>query len=104
MINKIVYYKIKKGSLQKVKTAIDEFVHEIAEKENSTNYCSYQKARDETTFIHIMSYSTKEDEESHLNAEHTKKFVDILYPECVEEPVIEDLNMISSVKVLKQKS
>ena len=104
MINKKVYYKINPGSLEKVKAAIDEFVNAIAEKEINTNYCSYQKVEDETAFIHVMSFASKEDEELHRNAEHTKKFVEILYPECVEGPIFEELNVISSVKVLKQKS
>ncbi len=104
MINKKAYYKIKPESIEKVKTAIDEFVNEIAEKETNTNYCSYQKKEDETAFIHVMSFRSKEDEELHRNSTHTKKFVEILYPECVEGPIFEELNVISSVKVLKQKS
>ncbi len=102
MITKKAYYKINPGSLEKVKNAIDIFVNEIAEKEIHTNYCSYQKAEDETAFIHIMSFKTKDDEELHRNAEHTRKFVEVLYPECVEGPIFEELNVISSVKVLKQ--
>jgi len=95
MINKIVQYKVKGDKLEIVLPAIKEFLFAVKQNEKETNYQAFQH-NDKFSFTHFMSFSNEESEKKHVNSQHTKKFVEVLYPDCEKLPVFINLNKIDS--------
>ena len=79
MIIKLAMYSVKPERVEIVKKVIPEFVNSIKQNEPETFYESYNY--EENSFVHLMKFKTREAEEYHRNSEHTKKFVEIIYPE-----------------------
>lgn len=48
------------------------------------------------SFVHLMAFSDQSDEERHQTAPYTMDFVEVLYPNCEEQPVFTDLRPIRS--------
>lgn len=94
MIDKIAQYKVKKEKLEIVLSALKEFIFAIERSEQGTTYKAFQHY-DEISFTHFMNFPDEEAEKKHANSEHTKKFVEILYPNCEELPVFISLNKIN---------
>lgn len=92
MIIKLAMYSVKPGSIEVVKKAVSEFVNSIKQNEPETFYESYNY--EENSFVHLMKFKTKEAEEYHRNSAHTKNFVEIIYPECIEPPAFKDLEEV----------
>jgi quinol monooxygenase YgiN len=97
MIKKVAIYKVKREELGAVESAVREFVGEIAGNEPQTNYEAFQ-ADDDVSFVHIMSFPDEAAEALHRNAQYTGKFVEILYPRCMEGPNFLDLRLIGSTR------
>ena len=91
-----VRYKVKHDKVAEVKHALREFVEVIEREEPEiVRYESFQLG-DVVTFVHFMSFPNEAVEERHRDAEHTRKFVEALYPNCEEEPVFTDLMLVCS--------
>ena len=95
MIRKLANYRIDPESLKEVERAIEAFVAAIGREEPETIYEAYRIA-DNVSFIHLMAFPSREAEEAHQMAPHTKKFVDILYPHCEEQPTFLDIALVES--------
>ena len=94
MICKYVQYRIKeKEDLEIVKKAISDFVAAIRTDEANTFYEAYQ-CEDEVSFIHFMKFLNQDEEERHRKAPYTAKFVEVLYPRCVEPPKFTDIQQL----------
>ena len=97
MIKKMVRYRVKADEVEAVRKAIGEFVDAMAEHEPNTIYGSLQ-ADDGVSFVHAMAFPDAEAEEFHGTAEHTKRFVEVLYPKCDQEPQFTTFKVIGSTK------
>lgn len=97
MISKIVRYKVKPEEIEAVLAAIREFLLAIANSEPETRYDALQLV-DGVSFIHTMRFPNPLADEQHQKAQYTLKFVDALYPRCVEAPVFTDVNEYLSSK------
>ena len=97
MIKKMVRYRVKTEEVEAVRAAIGEFVDAIAEHEPNTIYGSLL-ADDGVSFVHAMAFPDAEAEERHRQAEHTKRFVEALYPKCDREPQFTTFQVIGSTK------
>ncbi len=97
MVSKIVRYKIKPESTEEVLAAIREFLLAIANSEPETRYDAMQLV-DGVSFIHTMRFPNPLADEQHQKAQYTLKFVNILYPECVEAPVFTEVMEYLSTK------
>ena len=86
-------YSVKPESVEIVKSAVSEFVNSIKENEPETFYESFNY--EQNSFVHLMKFKNEEAEEYHRNSGYTKKFVEIIYLECIEPPVFKDLDEIS---------
>lgn len=94
MIHKIAEYTINEGTRDMVLAAIQEFVTAVRTNEpRVVTYDAYEVG--DGKFIHFMTFEDAETESAHQSAEHTAKFVSILYPHCKEEPKFTDLKLIS---------
>ncbi|MEX0685787.1 MAG: antibiotic biosynthesis monooxygenase [Balneolales bacterium] len=93
MIRLIAQYRIKEGSLDKVQAAIQKFVTSVEREEPETRYEAYQLT-DSNEFLHIMAFPNESAQEKHQNALYTIEFVEILYPNCIEEPKFTPVSII----------
>lgn len=101
MIHLMFTYKVKEEKLDEVKQAIVDFVNAVEDNELQTShYVSYSRQDDPLSFVHFMTFENDESRHIHEKAEYTKKFVDVLYPACENEPVFTDLTMIKCNKHL----
>jgi quinol monooxygenase YgiN len=95
MIRKLASYRIDPESLEEVERAIEDFVAAVGREEPETIYDAYRVAGD-VSFLHLMAFPDAEVERAHQVAPHTKKFVDILYPYCEEQPTFLDVTLVKS--------
>ena len=95
MISKYVTYKIKASEIDTVVHAVQMFVQAIKENESNTKYTAYQAA-DKVSFMHTMVFSDEAAESNHRQAEHTLKFVEVVYPRCEIQPVFYDLTLLAN--------
>lgn len=96
-IHMMVKYKIKPEKLDEVKKGITEFVEEIRKNEQGTRvYEVWQQQDEPTNFTHLDGFADEKSVEFHKNASHTKKFVGLLYPNCVDEPKFISAKQIGS--------
>ncbi len=97
MIRKIVQYRVKPDAVEVVRTAITNFVKAIVANEPDTIYGSLV-AEDGLTFFHAMAFPDEVAERRHRNAEHTKRFVDVLQTNCEEAPKLTGVSVFQSTK------
>ena len=100
MIRKVARYKVREEKVEEIKQAIKEFVEAVAENESGTFYDAFY-AEDNTSFVHFMSFADREAEEKHRNAPYSRKFADILYPACVEEPEFKFVVLVHTTRESK---
>lgn len=95
MIRKLAKYKVRPDKITEVEKSIQEFVDAIARSEPDTNYTAY-RTNEERTYIHLMSFVDEGAEKAHQTAPYTMRFVEILYPNCEEQPRFTDLALFAS--------
>ena len=97
MVRVHVSYRVKPSAVETVRQAIVEFVDSVRANEPATIYGAFA-TEDGRSFVHAMAFPDEETEQRHRTAEHTKKFVSVLYPNCEEEPEITKLDLVRSTK------
>lgn len=95
MIRKLANYRIDPESLEEVERAIEDFVSAIGREEPETVYKAYRITGD-VSFVHLMAFPNREAERAHQVAPYTKRFVDILYPYCEEQPTFLDVTLVKA--------
>jgi quinol monooxygenase YgiN len=95
MIRRLANYRIDPESLEEVERAIEDFVSAIGGEEPETVYEAYRIA-DDVSFVHLMAFPNRDAERAHQVAPYTKRFVDILYPNCEEQPTFLDVTLVKS--------
>lgn len=94
----MVRYRVKKNKVEVVKKAIREFVDAIRKKEAGTLVYEAFQEPDGASFVHFMTFRDARAEASHRKAEHTLKFVGVLYPNCEQDPVFTELRLVRSTQ------
>jgi quinol monooxygenase YgiN len=98
MIARTAEFVVKKGKLDKVKEAIDQFVRTVHVSEPGTRLLvSFQDEENEFKFLHIMIFESEGAEKLHKTAAYTEKFLKILLPNCKSEPRIKKFNYIGGL-------
>ncbi|MBI3026773.1 antibiotic biosynthesis monooxygenase [Candidatus Woesearchaeota archaeon] len=92
----MVKYKIKKEEINEAKKAIREFINSVLKNEPGTHYYGAYQLNDNVSFVHFMEFRDEKSKKIHENTSYVKKFVSILYPNCVEKPVFTELKLIKS--------
>ena len=99
MIQRIVTYEVRADAVGDVRAAIAEFISGIREREHEPEtvaYHAYQYLDAETQFVHTMTFASAEARDFHTGSPHVKRFVEVLYPLCVEPPMFRDIVTVSS--------
>jgi quinol monooxygenase YgiN len=99
MKHMMVRYKVKKEKLEEAKEAIVEFVDSVKANEPGTIvYQVLQDGTDTDVLFHFMVFDDEYAQTIHRKSSYVKKFVDLIYPLCAEEPVFTSLNMIREAR------
>lgn len=85
MIRLIAEYRIREETENEVLKAIREFVAAVHREEPDTEYRAFRLG-DSRDFLHIMAFVDEAAQKRHQTADYTKKFVEVLYPNCEEKP------------------
>ena len=95
MKHMMVRYRVKKEKLDEAKEAIVEFVAAVKVNEPGTLlYQVFEDSKDTEVVLHFMSFEDEYAQTIHRKSSYVKKFVDLIYPLCAEEPVFTSLNLI----------
>ncbi|MDZ4256064.1 MAG: hypothetical protein U1C71_00500 [archaeon] len=91
----MVTYALKKGARAKGDRAIRSFLRAIRSKEKGRTQV-YEAFRFPNSFqyVHLMVFKDSPAEKAHREAPHTQKFVDALYPMCLNPPVFTRLSRL----------
>jgi quinol monooxygenase YgiN len=86
MVSKLARYRVKPDKQDEVVSVVEEFVKTVKENEpNTLRYTAY-RLEDGVSFVHIMYFKDEEAEQHHQGTDYLKKFTELLYPNCEEEP------------------
>jgi len=98
MIARTAEFVVKKGKLNKVKEAIDQFVRTVHVSEPGTRmYLSFQDEENEFKFLHVMIFESEGAEKKHQAATYTEKFLRILDPNCKSGLTFRKYNFIGGL-------
>ena len=96
MVHLMAIYKVKEDKLEVVEKAVEEFVDAVKDNEPETLAYEAFRGKDDLSFFHVMTFAGEKAEEAHRSTPHMMKFVGFLYPNCVEEPVFVELDLVGS--------
>jgi len=83
----MIPFKVKEDRLDEAKTAINELISNVREKESGTLlYESLQLKNDPTSFINFIIFADKDAHMNHRSAAYVMDFVKKLYSLCNDEP------------------
>lgn len=91
-----VHFRVKPGGEIRARAAIGDFLMAVREKEDRTRLYESFVAHDGRSFVHVMEFDDPAAQEAHRQAEHTRLFVQTLYPLCEEDPVFTELELFDS--------
>jgi quinol monooxygenase YgiN len=95
MKHMMVRYKVKEDKADEARDAIVEFVDAVKTNEPTTLvYQVFQDNVEPLTLFHFMIFEDEYAQTLHRKSSYVKKFVDLIYPLCSEEPVFTGLNLI----------
>jgi quinol monooxygenase YgiN len=96
-IRQLAHYQVRPEALERVLTAIQEFVAYVRANEPGTlRYEVWQEKNDPTRFVHIFTFQDDEADQLHSESAAVKKFSGILYPECLAPVEFIDYNKLVS--------
>jgi len=95
-IHMLALYRIKEDKIDEVKEAVATVVDAIKENEPGTLFYEAYQGQEDVSFFHMMTFENEDAEEIHRSTPHMAEFAAALYPNCVEEPVFVELDLIRS--------
>jgi quinol monooxygenase YgiN len=82
-------YQVKASAVDKVKSAIAEFVDYVARNEpGSRMYTAWQKKDDPTRFVHLFEFADEAAHQAHGTSDAVRRFEAVYGPELVDGPVV----------------
>ena|SRR5438105_1369946 len=90
-------YQVNPSAVNKVKQAIEEFVHYVHTNEPGTQmYLAWQEKSDPTRFLHLFIFADEAAQTRHGQSEAVRRFESVYSPELVgREVVFTDYELIS---------
>jgi len=83
------HYRVRAEAVEKVRSAIVEFVATVAKDEpGTTMYRAWQQESDPTAFVHLFEFADEEAHRTHGNTDAVAKFESVYRPELVDGPVV----------------
>ena len=96
-IYKTASFLVRAGSLDRCTEAVRQFVSEIQRTEPGTQlYLSLQDQVNPHRFMHVFVFEDERAETIHREAEATKRFTELLYPELIGEVKFGDYTLVAT--------
>lgn len=97
MIHVIIDYRVEQTQIKKVLKLIEEFVLGIkANEPNTLYYHSFQDQESPGKFTHVMAFKDESAQQLHRESAYCRKFVERLYPLCIEQPNPRTIDQVAS--------
>jgi quinol monooxygenase YgiN len=88
-IYQTAHYQVRASAVEKVKTAIAEFVDYVAKNEaGSKVYTAWQQKDDPTKFVHLFEFADEAAHQAHGSSDAVRQFEAVYGPELVGGPVV----------------
>jgi quinol monooxygenase YgiN len=88
-IYQTAHYQVNAAAVDKVKSAIAEFVDYVARNEpGSRMYTAWQRKDDPTRFVHLFEFADEAAHQAHGSSEAVRQFEAVYGPELVDGPVV----------------
>lgn len=88
-IYQTAHYQVKASAVDKVKSAIVEFVEYVAKNEpGSRMYTAWQQKDDPTKFVHLFEFADESAHQAHGASDAVRHFESVYRPELVNGPVV----------------
>jgi len=89
MIYQTAHYQVNAAAVDRVRTAITEFVDYVRVSEAGTKYyAAWQEVEDPTRFVHLFIFESEEAQVIHGESDAVHQFESVYRPELVDGPVI----------------
>ena len=96
-IYKTASFLVRAGRLDRCTEAVRQFVSEIQRTEPGTQlYLSLQDQVNPHRFMHVFVFEDERAETIHREAEATKRFTELLYPELIGEVKFGDYTLVAT--------
>jgi quinol monooxygenase YgiN len=97
-ISQIAEYRVNARAVDKVKRAIEEFVHYVKANEPGTRlYVAWQQKEDTTRFVHFFIFDNEAAHRAHGESAAVKRFESVYSPELVGGDVVfTDYEMVAT--------
>ena len=88
-IYQTAHYQINASAVDKVTTAIGEFVEYVAKNEPGTRmYTAWQQKDDPTRFVHLFEFADEAAHRAHGTSAAVRRFEAVYGPELTNRPVV----------------
>jgi quinol monooxygenase YgiN len=88
-IYQTAHYQVKREAVDRVRSAIAEFVDYVRQNEPSTwFYAAWQAKEDSTKFVPLFTFEDEQAHEQHGQSEAVRQFESVYQPELVAGPVV----------------
>lgn len=88
-IYQTAHYQVQASAVDKVKSAIGEFVSYVARNEpGSRMYTAWQQQDDPTKFVHLFEFADESAHQAHGSSDAVRQFEAVYVPELVNGPVV----------------
>ena len=98
MVAKTARFAVHPDARERCEAAIREFVSALDDEPGTRVYMALCERGDPTRFLHVMVFDDEAADERHRRAEHTKRFVETLYPHTLEGVAFNDFTMVDKTK------
>ena len=97
-IHRTARYRVRPEETAVVLEAVREFVAAVADEPGTLLYEALQSSAEPTEFLHVMAFEDADAQRAHQEADHTRRFVETLYPRCEEEPAFDDAAIVATTR------
>jgi quinol monooxygenase YgiN len=98
MLAKTARFTVRPEARERCEAAIREFVSALDDEPGTRVYVALRERGDPTRFLHVMVFDDEEADERHRHAEHTRRFVEALYPHTLEGVAFNDFTLVNAAK------
>ena len=96
-VRQLARYQVRPEALERVLSAIREFVAYVRANEAGTlRYDVWQEREDPTKFVHVFVFRDAEADRIHSESAEVKRFAAILYPQCLAPVEFVDYEQVTS--------
>jgi quinol monooxygenase YgiN len=96
-IFQVAEYQVKPSAVDKVKRAVQEFVHYVEANESGTLlYSAWQQQKEPTRFTHFFIFEDEAARNIHSRSDAVKRFESVYWPELVGRVTFTDYDPVAT--------